>query len=109
MSIPVALADLPEVVTRFRPAALLVTTASDGPPHLASVVVAFEHGTLTMRAGWTTRANAEARPDVALVWPGATDDEYCLIVDGIAIDASAEPFAVRATSAVLHRLATEPA
>jgi hypothetical protein len=43
------------------------------------------------------------------VWPGATDDEYCLIVDGIAIDATAEPFAVRATSAVLHRLATEPA
>ena len=107
MSIPVALADLPEVVARFRSSALLVTTASDGPPHLASVAVTFEHDTLTMRAGRTTRANAEARPDVALVWSGSIDDEYCLIVDATAIDATAEPLAVRATSAVLHRLASE--
>jgi len=106
MSIPVALADLQMQISRSGPRALLVTTSSNGPPHVASVVVTFAGDDLAMSVGRKTRANASEHSSVTLVWPIAADRDYCLIVDAAAPPEPAEPFVVRPTSAVLHRLAS---
>ena len=107
MSIPVELTDLPAEIARIGPSALLVTAAADGPPHVASVVVRVDGERLAMGAGRKTRANAARQRAVTLVWPRAVDPDYCLIVDGAA-EGDGEPFVVRPTAAVLHRLSTAP-
>jgi hypothetical protein len=106
VSIPVELADLPAQVARFGSRALLVTNAIDGPPHVASVVVTLEARELSMRAGRSTRANVTANPAVTIVWTVGSEPDHCLVVDGTALDASADTLIVRPTSAVLHRLVT---
>jgi hypothetical protein len=107
VSIPVDLADLPARISQLGAGALLVTNSPDGPPHVASVVVAYESGNITVGAGRRTRANAVANPAMTLVWP-AVDGEHCLIVDGRALDATREPLLMVPTAAVLHRLAKAP-
>ncbi len=107
MTIPVELTDLPSHIARLGAHALLVTNSTDGPPHVASVIVTVDRDDLVMGAGRRSRANAVASPAVTLVWP-EVDGEHCLIVDGTAGGGSAEPFRVRPASAILHRLATEP-
>jgi hypothetical protein len=105
VSVAVELDALPEQIARFGRRAFLVTNSSDGPPHLASVVVTFEGDDLAMGAGRKTRANAASRPAVTLMWTAPAETEHCLIVDGTAHDADAETFLVSPTSAILHRLA----
>jgi hypothetical protein len=108
VSIPVDLTALQDQIARFGPSALLVTTSGNGPPHIASVLVAFERGGLTMGVGRRTRANIAARPAVSLVWSEGAGSDYCLIVDGAAQETpttESEQLVVRPTSAVLHRLA----
>ena len=107
MSIPVDLDALAEHIARCGPSAFVVTNSSDGPPHISSVVVTSRGAELSMPAGRRTRANAAARPDVALIWP-RLDDDYCLIVDATAGDSTPETLVVRPTSAVLHKLANAP-
>jgi hypothetical protein len=109
MSIPVDLAALQDQISQFGSSALLVTTSTEGPPHVASVVVTFEAGDLSMRVGRRTLANASGHPAVALVWPAGTGGDYCLIVDATTRDEPADVLVVRPTSAVLHRLASAPA
>jgi hypothetical protein len=106
MSIPVDLADLQAEISRIGASALLVTASSEGPPHVASVLVTFEGENLGMRAGRQTRSNASERPAVTLVWTAAVDPDYCLIVDAAVQDEPGDSFLVRPTSAVFHRLAT---
>jgi hypothetical protein len=48
-------------------------------------------------------------PAVVLVWSGAIDPDYCLIVDATVDEPPGESLVVRPTSAVLHRLASAPA
>ena len=105
MSIPVDLAALQAQITRFGAGAILVTTADDGSPHIASVVVTLAGDSLAMGAGRTTRANVARRPAVALVWSGPIDPDYCLIVDATVDEPPGESLVVRPTAAVLHRLA----
>ena len=107
MSIAVDLAELPAAVARFGSSALLVTSSTDGPPHISSVLVTFDCDNLTMRVGRKTLANVAERPVVTLVWPGTPDGDYCLIVDAAAQEAPAATLLLRPTSAVLHRLAKE--
>lgn len=110
MSVPVELAALEAEIARFGDAAFLVTAASAGRPHVVSVRVALAAGRLTMSAGRTSRANVEAAPAVTLLWPGAPDGDYCLLVDGAgAVVPDAEAIAVDPTRAILHRLAGAPA
>lgn len=104
MSISIELADLPVEVSRFGASAFLVTTPGQGPPHVTSVLVAFDGDSLGMRVGRRTHVNAEEHPAVALVWPAGMDD-FCLIVDGVARSGSSDSLLVVPTSAVLHRLA----
>jgi len=108
VSIAVDLAELHAQISRFGSSALLVTSSTDGPPHVSSVVVTSEGTDLAMRAGRQTRANAADRPAVTLVWAGSSDDDYCLIVDATASETPAETLFVRPTSAVLHRRAKAP-
>ena len=63
-------------------ATYLVTTGDDGRPHLSHVAVSFQGASVRMGGGRTTRANAAARPGVALLWPPATVGDYSLIADG---------------------------
>jgi hypothetical protein len=108
VSIPVDLAALEAEVSAFGRSALLITTSTDSHPHVASLLVRFEHDELVMNVGRRTLANAARHPAVTLVWPAPPDGGYCLIVDGAARSASpsAETLLVRPTSAVLHRLAS---
>jgi hypothetical protein len=105
VSIAVDLAELPAHISRFGPSAFLVTSSTDGPPHVSSVVVTVAGDRLDVPAGRKTRANVAERPAVTLVWPGDPDGDYCLIVDGAAGVGTTEDLLVRPTSAVLHRLA----
>jgi hypothetical protein len=107
VSISVDLAALADEVLRFAPGAFLVTTSSEGPPHVSSVRVTFEAGYLAMRVGRRTRINVEEHPAVSLVWPNG-NAEYCLIVDGDAQAGHSDALLVAPKSAVLHRLATAP-
>jgi hypothetical protein len=108
MSISVDLAELRSQVSRFGAGALLVTTSRDGPPHVSSVIVAFDGDNLAMPVGRTTRANTDHHPSVALVWTSANDEHYCLIVDAtaVAVPTPTDLLVVEPQSAVLHRLAT---
>ena len=110
MSIPVDLAALPDQISQCGSSALLVTTSTTGPPHIASVIVTLDGNCLAMRAGKKTRANAAEHPAVALVWTAGLDDGYCLIVDAIArrTPMPSETLVVEPTAAVLHRLAAAP-
>jgi hypothetical protein len=65
-------------------------------------------GALVGEVGRSTAANVLARPTVTWVFPGASGEEFSLIVDG---DASVvgESVEVRPTWAVLHRPAIRPA
>jgi hypothetical protein len=109
VSIPVDLAALQDQISRIGSSAFLVTTATDGPPHISSVLVTFEGDDLAMPVGRQTRANAIAHGSVALVWSAEVEGGYCLIVDAATHDTSTETLVVRPTSAVLHRLAQAPA
>ena len=108
MSVVVDLATLHVQIERFGSRALLVTTGTDGPPHVASVLVTVAGDKLEMGGGRKTRANASERPAVVLVWIARDENEHCLIVDGTGGEGSAGEFIVTPTSAVLHRLAGAP-
>jgi hypothetical protein len=110
VSIPVELAALHDQISKCGPSALLVTTSSDGPPHVSSVIVTFDADNLAMRVGNKTRDNATEHPAVALVWTAGLDEGFCLIVDALArpTPTPSETLVVVPTSAVLHRLAQAP-
>jgi hypothetical protein len=107
VSISVDLAELRAEISRFGSSAFLVTTSIEGPPHISSVLVILDADCLTMRIGRRTRRNVEEHPAVSLVWPAGSGD-YCLIVDADTQPGPSDALHVTPTSAVLHRLATEP-
>ena len=105
MSVRVELADVAAQIARFGAAAFLLTVGDDGRPHPASVTVTeVQHGALRATAGRSSRANAQARRDVTLLWAGPVDG-FALLVDG---RATLEEVAVvvSPTSAILHQLAS---
>ncbi|WP_423459264.1 hypothetical protein [Ottowia sp. VDI28] len=107
MSIPVELSGLAETLARYR-YAYLMTAGSQGAPHAVAVSPALQEGELVIAgAGRRTRANAEERAAVGLVWPPVKDDDYSLIVDGEARMVG-EQLHIRPQRAVLHRPAPAP-
>ena len=99
MTETVELEGLRDRVAEYGPAAYLVTIGDDGP-HVVSVVVTLEDGTLTMGAGRTSRRNVAERPVATMLWPAGPDGAYSLLVDGEAVAGSAEwPLTVRPKSA----------
>jgi hypothetical protein len=106
MSVPVDVTDLAAHVADRGVVAYLLTTGDDGRPHATALALALDGATFTCDAGNRTAANAAARPNVSLLWPARTDDDFSLIVDGDARVTGNGPdrrVSVTATRAVLHR------
>lgn len=102
MSIPVDLAQLAEVMGRYR-FAYLLTASERGAPHVVAVNVVLQGGELLVgETGRRTRDNALQRPEVALVWPPQSEADYSLIVDGQAA-AAGSGLRITPARAVLHR------
>ncbi|MGE3774752.1 MAG: pyridoxamine 5'-phosphate oxidase family protein [Gammaproteobacteria bacterium] len=107
MSIPVEASGLADVITRYRYAYLMTTTAN-GAPHAVAVSAVLQDGALIVdRIGRRTRENALARPAVGLVWPPESAEDYSLIVDGQAAVVG-DQMRITPTRAVLHRSAPSP-
>ena len=101
MSIAVDLAELGATLAQH-PWGYLVTVRDDGRAQTLAVPTCYEAGALVAAVGGRTRANALARPQVTVVFPGATGNEYSLIVDGDA-EVDGDQMRVTPTWAVLHR------
>lgn len=101
MSVAVPLAELAATLESY-PWGYLVTVGDDQRARSLAVPTVFADGCFTMAAGAGSRANVTARPDVTLVFPPASGEQYSLIVDGVArvVD---ETVVVEASTAVLHR------
>ena len=80
----------------------LVTVRDDGRAQTLAVPTTLVDGALTATVGKGTAANLVARPNVTLVFPGATGEAFSLIVDGDAT-VSGDQVSVVPTWAVLHR------
>ena len=106
MSISVQLDELRELVEQQAPYAYLLTVADDGRPHAVALRMAISEGEIVCDAGKTSCKNANARPDVSLLWPPVDVADYSLIVDGKAtVDGSTVRIAP--TRAVRHRPAPD--
>ena len=109
MSVPVELPALRSRLAEFGDRAFLMSVTDEETPHVVSVVVRLDGDRLVTSVGRRTRANAEARPTITLLWPAPSGAPYCLIVDGtFAGETPAGDIAVEPTSAVLHRVAGTP-
>ena len=84
--------------------AYAVTVGDDYRAHTVAVTPVLADGGFTVEAfGDTTRRNAEAHPDVTLVWPPRDPAGYTLIVDG-RCEVTDDAIRVTPTRAVLHRM-----
>jgi hypothetical protein len=101
MSIAVSLDELGGTLEGF-PWGYFVTVSDDGRAHLLAVPTDFHDGALHLHVGRRGAANAAARPEVSMVFPGVDGAAYSLIVDGTAVvDDGGVVF--RPATAVLHR------
>ncbi len=101
MSIPVALSELGATLADF-PWGYFVTVDDQHVAHSLAVPTDFREGALHFDAGRGTRANAQSRPSVTMVFPGVDGRAYSLILDGTATVAD-DGVRFTPTSAVLHR------
>jgi hypothetical protein len=112
MSIPVSLETLRAAVSERGGSAYVLTVSDDARPHVVHAAVLWESDDfLAAEVGKRSAANASARPSVSLLYPTRAEDDYSLIVDGIATVASGDQGArllIKPTRAVLHRRAPAP-
>lgn len=106
MSIAVPLDELADRLDAY-PWGYLVTVRDDGRAQMLAVPTRYVDGHLVVTAGRGTMSNATARPNVTLLFPGATGEDFSLIIDGDAMVVD-EQVAVTPTWAVLHRPALQP-
>ncbi len=104
MSIPVQLGELGEAVGRFG-FAYLLTVSDDGRPHSVAVDPTTDGTEFAIDAGRRTRANAQARSNVSLLFPPVEPGGYSLIVDATAT-VDGESIRLAPSGAVLHRPAS---
>ncbi len=103
MSVKVDLDQLESALAEYS-FAYLVTVGDDYRAHTVAVTPVLAGGVFTVDAfGATSQRNAQAHPDVTLVWPPRDPGGYTLIVDG---RGELTDDAVRVTPgrAVLHRM-----
>ena len=102
MSVPVQLSDIRDVVAGQAPFPYLLTTSDDATPHAVAITPVLGDDTISVDAGHRSCANASTHPNVSLLWPPATFDDYSLIVDGVAaVDGSV--VVVKPGRALRHR------
>lgn len=101
MSIAVPLDELAERLADF-PWGYLVTVRNDGRAQSLAVPTCLVGGALVATVGRGTAANATARPNVTVLFPGTGGEDFSLIVDGDA-HIEGDRIAIAPTWAVLHR------
>lgn len=101
MSIAVPLDELADRLADF-PWGYLVTVRDDGRAQSLAVPTQYVDGVLVAAVGGRAAANATARPQVTLLFPGPTGSDMSLIVDGDA-RVIGDHVEVTPTWAVLHR------
>jgi hypothetical protein len=103
MSIAVELDELRRKIDEIATDPFLLTVGDDGRSHSVAVAVRWDGDELVASAGRRTRANADARPLVALLWPPPARGAFSLIVDATAIAVGDDDVHLSPTRAVLHR------
>jgi hypothetical protein len=106
MSIAVELEELRRRIDELATDPYLLTVGADGRSHSVSVAPRWDGDELVVPAGRSSRANAVARPLVALLWPPAVRGGFSLIVDADAVEGDGGEVRLRPTRAVLHRAAS---
>jgi hypothetical protein len=101
MSIVVPLEDLAGEIAERGAGYLL--SAAGGRPHILHLNFVVDGIELRAEVGPSAKANIEAQPAVAVLWPGRTADEYSLIADGEATIDGEATVVVTAVGAMLHR------
>jgi hypothetical protein len=89
MSIPVALHEIPDVITQYGRGAYLLSVGADGHPRALSVLVTLAGQRLAVSVGSRTAANIAQQPNVSLLWPTPHPGGLAIIIDGTAIDQTA--------------------
>jgi hypothetical protein len=110
MSIAVPVDELGAALAE-RPWGYLLTVRDDGRAQTLALPTVWHDGALVGEIGRSTAANVVARPTVTWVFPGASGEEFSLIVDGDASvvgSTDGSTVVVRPTWAVLHRPALRP-
>ncbi len=103
MSVKVDLEQLESALAEFS-FAYAVTVGEDYRAHTVAVTPVLTDGVFVVDGfGGTTKRNAEAHPDITLVWPPRDPSAYTLIVDGHC-EVTDEAMRVTPTRAVLHRM-----
>jgi hypothetical protein len=103
MSVKVDLEQLESALAEFS-FAYAVTVGDDYRTHTVAVTPVLADGVFVVDAfGDTTRRNAEAHPEVTLVWPPRDPSAYTLIVDGRS-ELTDEAMHITPSRAVLHRM-----
>jgi hypothetical protein len=106
VSVPVAVADIPEQVRRFGLGPYLMTVAADASPRVTSIAVGWDGDRLVAGLGRRTAANVRGNTAVTLLWPAPACGAHALLVDGTAELHEAPDgglsVAIRPLKAVLH-------
>jgi len=102
VSIQVAIDDVRAVVAEQAPFAYLLTVSEGDKVHLVALNPAVGDRAITCESGRTSCRNANARPNVSLLWPPGEPGGYSLIVDGTA-KVNGETITITPTHAVRHR------
>lgn len=105
MSIAVPLDEVADRLALY-PWGYLVTVRDDGRAQSLAVPTRYADGVLIATVGRGTAANATARPNVTMLFPGPTGEDFSLIVDGDAT-VHGDHLTMAVTWAVLHRPALE--
>ena len=111
MSIPVSLEKWRAASEERGPGAYVLTVSDDGRPHAVHAAIRWEGAALAAEVGRRSATNAQARPEVSLLFPVRSEGDYSLIVDGTAVVEGTEDgqrMLVTPTKAVLHRPAAVP-
>jgi hypothetical protein len=102
MSIQVALDDVNAVAAEQAAFAYLLTISEGDKVHLVALNPEIGDNVITCESGKTSCRNANARPNVSLLWPPGKPGDYSLIVDGTAV-VDGETITITPTHAVRHR------
>jgi hypothetical protein len=101
MSIAVPMDELESKLADY-PWGYLVTVRDDGRPQSLAVPTLIVDGVLVATVGQRAAENAQARPNVTMLFPGPSGTDYSLIVDGDAL-VEGDRIEVTPTWAVMHR------
>jgi hypothetical protein len=82
MSVPVELRELRAAARKQAPFAYLLTVSDNERAHAVAITPDIGDVSITCEAGNRSCANAQARPNVSLLWPAAKPGDYSLIADG---------------------------